>query len=382
MGYLFKACLAVGLSASLLCGCGRGYAVYQFDNGDDYVSEGVRRVVDGRGRIGFADESGRVAVEPRFAFAFPFSDGVAKVSDSGRMVSDGEHSRWESDSWYYVDHSGNRVSALEERLRECVGGIDARVGVAVIIDGRDTVAVHGGERFPMLSVYKFPQALAVARHCMERGMSFADSLDISASEMKTDTWSPMREKYGVRDLRLALMELLAYTLQQSDNNACDVLFRFIGGPAVADSLMRSEGFADIRIVSTEDEMHADPRLCYDNYSTPLAMAALFDRFNREMRCASAEYATIARLAETCATGTDRLARGLAASGWTLGHKTGTGDTDSLGRIMAVNDAGYVNLSGGRRCAVAVFVSDAACTMAEASALIARISSIVYDSIAQ
>ncbi len=41
----------------LLCSCdsARHYATYQFDNGDDYVSEGLYRIVDRKGHIGYAD---------------------------------------------------------------------------------------------------------------------------------------------------------------------------------------------------------------------------------------------------------------------------------------------------------------------------------------
>ena len=38
----------------LLCSCGsaRHYAAFQYDNGDDYVSEGLYRIVDRKGRNG------------------------------------------------------------------------------------------------------------------------------------------------------------------------------------------------------------------------------------------------------------------------------------------------------------------------------------------
>ena len=55
------------------------YGVFQCDNGNDYVSEGLYRIVDKRGRIGYADESGRTVIKPRFAFGFPFENGKAKV---------------------------------------------------------------------------------------------------------------------------------------------------------------------------------------------------------------------------------------------------------------------------------------------------------------
>jgi len=99
----------------LLCSCGsaRHYAAFQYDNGDDYVSEGLYRIVDRKGRIGYADETGKTVIRPRFAFGYPFEGGKAKVTDSGKWKevagSGGEHWYWESDDWYYIDHSGNRI---------------------------------------------------------------------------------------------------------------------------------------------------------------------------------------------------------------------------------------------------------------------------------
>ena len=50
------------LLALLLCGCAASPAVvpFHYDNGPDYVREGLNRIVDDRGRMGYADESGRV----------------------------------------------------------------------------------------------------------------------------------------------------------------------------------------------------------------------------------------------------------------------------------------------------------------------------------
>ena len=83
------------------------YHIYQFDNGDDYFCEGLQRIVNKEGKIGFTDSLRNMAIEPRFAFAFPFEDGYAKVTDTGKSESAGEHMMWVSDSWYYIDHNGN-----------------------------------------------------------------------------------------------------------------------------------------------------------------------------------------------------------------------------------------------------------------------------------
>ena len=62
-------------------------APFVFDNGPDPVSDGLYRVVDDHGRIGYADAYGVVRIAPRFAFGLPFANGVAKVTLSGHPAA-------------------------------------------------------------------------------------------------------------------------------------------------------------------------------------------------------------------------------------------------------------------------------------------------------
>lgn len=251
----------------------------------------------------------------------------------------------------------------------------------MIVDGRDTVSVNGNRDFPMLSVYKFPQALAVADHCVRHGIELSDSIAISPDEIKTGTWSPLREKYGIRALSLPVRELLEFSVIQSDNNACDILFRLIGGTSAADSLMKATGFGDIVISTTEDEMHRDMYMCYLNRSTPLAMAGLFDRFYRGgLADTSQVYRAIGEMMMSCATGDRRLPAPLLPTNAEIGHKTGTGDRNSQGRLTGVNDAGYVFLPNGNGYAIAVFIADSAYDMEQTERMIADISGIVFEAL--
>ncbi|MDE5800615.1 MAG: class A beta-lactamase [Paramuribaculum sp.] len=278
-----------------------------------------------------------------------------------------------------ADWQSDRVSDAEVIRAELVRtteGKDARIGVAVLTDCGDLATINGDEPLPMQSVYKFPQALAVAKYCVDNGISFSDTIEIAASQLHTDTYSPMRDRYGVRDLRLPIAELLAYSVQQSDNNACDVLFDLIGGTGYANDYIHGLGFDDIHIVSTEDDMHKDTGLCYANSSTAAAMARLLRYFDAALRDSSSKYEYIASLMETCTTGTDRLARGIGDETMVFGHKTGTGDRNAEGKIIAVNDVGYVHLANGRRYYIAVFVADSGYDMDESSALIAEVARIV------
>lgn len=89
------------------------YTAFQYDNGDDYVRNGLYRIVDDGGRIGYADEKGNTIIAPRFAFGFPFEDGKAKVTDTGQENevegSRGEYHYWESEDWYYIDKTGRKI---------------------------------------------------------------------------------------------------------------------------------------------------------------------------------------------------------------------------------------------------------------------------------
>lgn len=79
----------------------------------------------------------------------------------------------------------------------------------------------------------------------------------------------------------------------------------------------------------------------------------------------------------CTTGTDRLPAPLAGTGAVIAHKTGTGDTDSRGRIIGLNDAGTVTLPDGRRYSIAVLIKDSAASPSETASVIAAVSEAVY-----
>ncbi len=86
------------------------YGVYPFDNGPDYPSEGLFRII-GNHKIGFADAiTGKVIIKPQFGCAWPFENGYAKVSIKCSTRSDGEHTTWLSDNWFFIDKKGKKAN--------------------------------------------------------------------------------------------------------------------------------------------------------------------------------------------------------------------------------------------------------------------------------
>jgi len=85
------------------------FEVLPFDNGPDESSDGLFRIMENR-KIGYADStSGKVVIKPQFDCAWPFENGVAEVSTDCKTQTEGEHSSWISDHWYYIDKRGKKV---------------------------------------------------------------------------------------------------------------------------------------------------------------------------------------------------------------------------------------------------------------------------------
>ena len=81
------------------------FEILWFDNGPDYISDGLFRIIKDN-KIGYADQNGKIIIEPKFDCAFPFENGIAKVSYKCSTEKDGEHSTWKSNDWFYVNKKG------------------------------------------------------------------------------------------------------------------------------------------------------------------------------------------------------------------------------------------------------------------------------------
>ncbi len=339
----------------------------------------ITRLSDGKTFVG--DESGHYTVKAVKGDALVFSY-VGTISDTIKV----ENKRLDvklklyipgEDEYAYVDS----IRRLQNELTSFVENKDARIGIAVIINGKDTVSINGTKDFPMMSVFKFPLALAVAKWVDANGMSLNDSIAFGPKALIKDTYSPMLKKYGPELYKMSFKELLEWALIESDNNAADLLLKRVGGTACATTLLKDvAGELDITIGASEQEMHKDPYTSYLNRSTPLAMATLFDRFDTDIKARSKSFSDIAVMLEQCRTGVDRLAAPFIATNAVVGHKTGTGFPTPEGRISAINDCGYIHLPNGTRYTIAVFVADSAYDMTETSKIIADISEIVFKSL--
>lgn len=79
-----------------------------FDNGPDEFIEGLARYSDGD-KIGFIDETGRVAIKANYEHATSFRKGYALVCNGAKKVRKGEHTFMECGLWGCLDQNGRLI---------------------------------------------------------------------------------------------------------------------------------------------------------------------------------------------------------------------------------------------------------------------------------
>ena len=260
------------------------------------------------------------------------------------------------------------TSHLQRQVAHFVKGKPARIGVAMDYQGKTVCQVRAKKRFPMMSVFKLHQAVAVLDSLNDDTAMLSEKVWITKDMLRKDTYSPLRDKYPEGNVSLTLAELLHYTLWLSDNNACDILFDKFGGTAYVSDRMKAFKLRHTRIKWTEADMHADIHRCTDNYTSPRDAISILKRAydNPWLRTCLSE----------CKTGQSRMP-GLLPPQTTVGHKTGTGDRTPDALCRGVNDIGFVMLPDGNPLFIAVFCDESELSMGETEAIIAEIARMAY-----
>lgn len=273
---------------------------------------------------------------------------------------------------------------LNDSISQIISDCPGEIGVAVIIDGTDTVKVNNKSIYPMMSVFKLHQALALCNDFDNRGISLDTLVKIDKAKLDPKTWSPMMKDYSGPVISLTVRDLLRYTLIWSDNNASNLMFNDMVNIAQTDSFIATLiPRSSFQIAYTEEEMSADHDRAYANYTSPLGAAMLMNRLFTESLVSDEKQSFIKNTLKACMTGTDRIVAPLLdKEGVTTAHKTGSGYINEDGVLAAHNDVAYICLPDNVRYTLAVFIKDFKGNESQASQYIARISEAVYSLLIQ
>jgi predicted peptidase len=267
---------------------------------------------------------------------------------------------------------------LKTTLTSIISQYKAKIGIAVIdLETHDTLTINNDFKYPMQSVYKFPLAIAVLHQVDEKKISLQQKVHINKKDLRPETWSPLKVKYPEGNIDMTVAELLNYTVSQSDNNGCDILFKLVGGTITVNSYIHKLGIKNISIAATEEEMSKSWDVPYTNWTEPLAMTKLLEGFYNKKYLSAASNNFLMKLMIESSNSAKRL-KGLLPDNIVVAHKTGTSNTNEKRITAAVNDVGIITLPNGKHIAISVFVSNSSEKFETNEKIIAEISKAVFD----
>lgn len=278
-----------------------------------------------------------------------------------------------------VNEEKQLTDILTDSISRIASAYPAEIGVALIINNSDTVTVNNRSVYPMMSVFKFHQALAVCKRFDQEGFSLDTLLTIRRDELDHKTWSPMLEVHMEPSITLSVKNLLRYSLVQSDNNASNIMFKRLVSASETDNFIATLiPRSSFQIAYDESDISADHAKAYSNYTSPLGAASLMNRLFSDSIVSAEKQDFIKKSLGECTTGKDRIVAPLIGKeGVTVSHKTGSGFIDN-GILAAHNDVAYISLPNGLCYTLAVFVKDFKGNEYQASQVAARISEKVYS----
>ncbi len=155
--------------------------IYPFDNGPDYPSEGLFRIIE-EDEIGFANMKGEVVIQPRFFAVLPFHDGRAAFCEGCRKVQYGEHEAREGGQWGFIDSKGN--VAIPPVYEKVISGFSNGMATVVLNGRQITIDTSGNILKPI--TMEDPQWITLLREAIKLGMmsSLHDSPEIINSRVK------------------------------------------------------------------------------------------------------------------------------------------------------------------------------------------------------
>ena len=303
-------------------------------------------------------------------------------------------------------------AALNERIRQLGREFDGRVGIAVqSVDDLWLTGWKGDELYPQQSVSKFWVALTAMEAVDRRRVSLDDRVTVGRSAL-TLFHQPLAAKVlGNGGHTTTLGDLLFDAITKSDNTANDKLMRAVGGPDAVRSFIARHNIVQVRFYDGERSLqskiagltwsqsysigdafykarnalpYAVRKAAFDRYvqdpydgAAPSAIVGALARLKRGELLSPSSTARLLSIMGNTKTGANRLKGGLRP-GWSLSHKTGTGQV--LGSVQAgYNDIGILTAPDGRSYAVAVMIKRTSTPLATRMTLMNNVVRAIIDS---
>ncbi|MEA3003388.1 MAG: beta-lactamase class [Sphingomonadales bacterium] len=277
--------------------------------------------------------------------------------------------------------------ALEAEIRAIAQGFNGDIGIAVEdVQSGWTAAYDGDTYFPQQSVSKFWVALTALNKADQGALSLGAPVTLHRDDI-TLFHQPIAAQIRGDGYTTTVGELMTRALQQSDNTCNDFVLWQAGGPEAVRAFLHDKGINGIRFGPGERLLQsaiagitwkqayatnggfyrardalpaASRRAAFERYiaspmdgAMPLGVVDALSRLKRGELLSPASTQRLLGIMSHTKTGPQRLKGGLEP-GWTLSHKTGTGQV--LGGVQAgYNDIGVITGPDGHSYAMAVMI---------------------------
>ena len=286
---------------------------------------------------------------------------------------------------FCYSNSNAQIDSLKSEIENLIKDKNATVGVSIIANNlKDTININESLHLPMQSVFKFPITLAVLSEVDKGRLKLNQKIQITSKDMQLSNdlvvnWSPIKEKFP-NGTTMTLGEIIKYMVSQSDNNACDILLRLIGGTSAVEKFLMQNQISDISIKASEGDMHKDWNIQFQNWATPIALNQLLIKSyasgnNRIL--SEKNYQFLWKVMKETSTGANRL-KGQLPQGTIVAHKTGaSGSIDNI-VTPATNDIGIIFLQNGTPIFISILVSNSYEDGKTNEKIISDITKMVWD----
>jgi beta-lactamase class A len=280
------------------------------------------------------------------------------------------------------------MNVLDKRIDALGRSFDGDIGIAVRdIEAGALAEFDGHTYFPQQSVSKFWVALTALDAEDQGRKDLGANVVLTLADLTLFHQPIAAEIRASKRYTTTADTLLARALQQSDNTCNDAVLRFVGGQKAVQAFLASRNIQGVRFGPGERMMQsrlaglawrqeysignafhqarnkvpiAQRRAAFEAYvanpidgAQPVAIVNALARLQRGELLSPASTARLLDIMSRTRTGPQRLKGGLSG-GWTLAHKTGTGQ--QLGSMQTgYNDIGILTSPNGRSYAVAVMM---------------------------
>lgn len=302
-------------------------------------------------------------------------------------------------------------ASLQAAITALGRNFDGDIGIVVRSVNEGWIAAQGGDlNLPQQSLSKLWVAAALLDKVDASDISLDDTVTLTTADLSI-FHQPIRKRILANgSYTTSIADLLRRAMTQSDNTANAALFRAVGGEAGVEAFLQKRGLPAIQMAQSEKalQMGIVGMEWQDSYSygrnfwksrervpfaqrmqtmgkylaappdgaTPLAVAQGLTKLAKGELLSAASSAYLIDLMAKSKTGPKRLRGGLPA-GWTMPHKTGTGQVLRL-LATAYNDVGILKSPSGRQYAVVVMIGATNRPVKERQELMQAVTRSVID----